>query len=728
MWRLALLAVACSSSSSDQPPAPAPDPGAQAPAVASVSAPVTLAEPLTGDDVGTPGLVRNAAGELLLSYSVKVDGAWAVKVALIEGTGWQPIGALPVGPQFAPIHSDPPALIRAGDGSLVATWGESPAKGAPPEALHLFAARSADGGRTWRRFGPLHADRSPTEHSFVALAPMATGSPDLLAVWLDGGNLASPGGATALRTARIRGDATTGELLLDPRACDCCATAAVLAGAGPLIAYRDRGDDELRDISTLRTGAGGAWQPPAALAADGWVIDGCPVNGPALLASGERVAAAWFTGAGDRPRVRAALSADGGATFPSPVDVDTPVGARKPLGRVGLTSDGKEGAILTWLAADGARAFLMARRLPPSDRPPLQIGETVGLPTSGIPRAAAVGPNLIVVWRVPGPPATIQTARVPLAALPLGEIEDQHLGVAGAGDGDGLALDGGAVAGRQLVAVDLDLAAGDVDPGAAAGGQLVGGALAGGEQAGVHGGVLVDGHAAVAAVARGDQAQAAAALGVGEPLLLVARTQAALLGQDPDLQQVQRLGARRIDLAVGHAGAGGHALDLTGLDDRAGAHRVAVLQLAAEHVGDDLHVGVRVGAEAAAGGNLVVVDHPQGPIAHVARIPVVGEREGVPGVQPAVVGVAAFVGASQGDHRLPLPGPMPTNRTSVKAALSCSPAGMAANGILAPMTRGKSCGSRPRPIVDRKIRAGCSFGSMLPSAMPSPSARSTSGR
>jgi hypothetical protein len=379
---------------------------------------VTLAAPLGGDDVGTPGLVRNAAGELLLSYSVKVDGAWAVKVALIEGTGWKPIGTLPVGPQFAPIHSDPPTLTRAGDGSLVATWGESPAKGAPPEALHLFAARSADGGRTWRRFGPLHADDSPTEHSFVALTPVAVGSPDLVAVWLDGSNLARPGGTTMLRTARIHGNATTGELLLDPRACDCCATAAAHTPAGPLIAFRDRGDDELRDIALVRTNAEGLWRLPVPLATDGWIIDGCPVNGPALLATGDQVAAAWFTGAGDRPRVRAAVSSDGGATFPAPVDIDAPAGSRKPLGRVALTSDGKDGAILTWLAADGARAFLLARRLPPSNKPPLQIGETVALPTSGLPRAAAVGQNLFVVWRVPGPPATIQTARVPLAALP----------------------------------------------------------------------------------------------------------------------------------------------------------------------------------------------------------------------------------------------------------------------------------------------------------------------
>ena len=110
-----------------------------------------------------------------------------------------------------------------------------------------------------------------------------------------------------------------------------------------------------------------------------------------------------------------AFSTDAGASFGAPVDIDAPAGSRTPLGRVGLLSDGNDGAILTWLVADGARAFLMARRLPATTRPALQLGETVALPTSGLPRAATVGPNLIVVWRVP--PATLQTARIPLTAL-----------------------------------------------------------------------------------------------------------------------------------------------------------------------------------------------------------------------------------------------------------------------------------------------------------------------
>jgi hypothetical protein len=55
---------------------------------------------------------------------------------------------------------------------------------------------------------------------------------------------------------------------------------------------------------------------------------------------------------------------------------------------------------------------------------------------------------------------------------------------------------------------------------------------------------------------------------------------------------------------------------------------------------------VAVGREALAGGDAVLVDDAQGAEAHVPRVVIIGEREGVVGVEPAVVGVATFVGAS----------------------------------------------------------------------------------
>ena len=51
-----------------------------------------------------------------------------------------------------------------------------------------------------------------------------------------------------------------------------------------------------------------------------------------------------------------------------------------------------------------------------------------------------------------------------------------------------------------------------------------------------------------------------------------------------------------------------------------------------------------------AGLHAVLVDHAQRPEPHVLRVVVVGERERVIRVEPAVVGVAALGAAAQFDH------------------------------------------------------------------------------
>ena len=75
-----------------------------------------------------------------------------------------------------------------------------------------------------------------------------------------------------------------------------------------------------------------------------------------------------------------------------------------------------------------------------------------------------------------------------------------------------------------------------------------------------------------------------------------------------------------------------------------------MLERALEHVGHDLHVAVRVRAEALAGLHAVLVDHAQGAEAHVARVVVVGEREGVAALEPAVAREPALVAAADPDH------------------------------------------------------------------------------
>src|SRR5215469_6720569 len=171
-----------------------------------------------------------------------------------------------------------------------------------------------------------------------------------------------------------------------------------------------------------------------------------------------------------------------------------------------------------------------------------------------------------------------------------------------------------------------------------------------GEQGRIKPIVLPDLYRSVAPVRRNQQAQLSALLRLGEVLLVISRLQPLLLGKHPDLIHVHRLGFRRIEFAVCHARARAHVLDVAGLDRRAVAHAVAVLQGALEHVGNDFHVAVRMHRKAAATRDAVIVHHPQGAKVHVLWVMVIGERKTEMGVQPTVVGVAALVALANLDH------------------------------------------------------------------------------
>src|SRR5215831_290151 len=152
-------------------------------------------------------------------------------------------------------------------------------------AYDLRASFTTTGGAVWTKPVILNRDNKPAQHGFVSLAPLGEG---VELVWLDGRKTGKPKpghepeGDMTVRAARLdAGGTLTREVELDGRACDCCNTAAVAVPGGLLVAYRDRDKDETRDIALTRL-QDGTWTPPVPLHRDGWKINGCPVNGPAL--------------------------------------------------------------------------------------------------------------------------------------------------------------------------------------------------------------------------------------------------------------------------------------------------------------------------------------------------------------------------------------------------------------------------------------------------------------
>jgi hypothetical protein len=161
----------------------------------------------------------------------------------------------------------------------------------------------------------LHSDTSATEHGFVTSVPLEDGR---AFAWLDGRAFATASREDAETSLYFRslaaGGPTGSELPLDARVCDCCQTDAATTDSGPVLVYRDRSPEEIRDVHVVRWTDGG-WSEPSAVHEDGWETGACPVNGPAVDANGRQVVVAWFTAAQGVPRVKIAFSRDAAERF-----------------------------------------------------------------------------------------------------------------------------------------------------------------------------------------------------------------------------------------------------------------------------------------------------------------------------------------------------------------------------------------------------------------------------
>jgi len=272
-----------------------------------------------------------------------------------------------------------PLDIAAGENWFV-NWADFPAVSMldSRRGLAHYLARSAggtydynvqfvqtvDGGQSWSTAARLHSDPGLGEHGFVSL--LALDSDHSAAVWLDGRSTredldATGHGSMSLYTRTIRYDGELGpEVLLDERVCDCCPTAAARTKDGLLlVAYRDRSADEVRDIQLLRLAPGGV-PVPIWSSGDGWKIAGCPVNGPVLAVSGERVAIAWFSmGSEGLARVQVALSKDSGRSFRAPLTL----AEGNNQGRVDAVFDDSGRLIVVWLADQGESAEWRVARI-----------------------------------------------------------------------------------------------------------------------------------------------------------------------------------------------------------------------------------------------------------------------------------------------------------------------------------------------------------------------------
>jgi len=318
----------------------------------------------------------------------------ALRFAAYRGGRWSEPRTIVQRSDFFVNWADFPSIVEDANGAFFAHWLQK--SGDSGYAYDVRVAISKDGGRTWGAPLLLNRDGKKGEHGFVTIAPLPAGG--VGAAWLDGRNMVEgkEEGDMTIRYATIDAAGKVhSDVQLDDRTCECCTTGMTMVAGRPVIAYRDRSPDEVRDIAVVRWTASG-WSKPRLLHADGWKIAACPVNGPQVDARGKRVAAAWFTAAAEHGRAYVAFSDDAGATFGSPMTIDD----GKPLGRMDVAMLDAETAVVTWLEQTAGGGELRARRVPRNGKagPSVKVADSSVSRAAGFARAAVVGQDVYVAW------------------------------------------------------------------------------------------------------------------------------------------------------------------------------------------------------------------------------------------------------------------------------------------------------------------------------------------
>src|SRR4029453_4445955 len=206
---------------------------------------------------------------VLLSWIERSGETASLKFAERVPAGWSPPRTAASGDNWFVNWADVPSVLRLDDGSLAAHWLQK--SGNDTYAYDVRLAYSKDEGRTWSASFTPHHDGSKQEHGFASLFQMPGAGLGL--VWLDGRGMGaaeghdahggSAGGMSGRFGAFEENWKRSGEQAVDVRVCECCPTTAAMTSEGPIVAFRNRTEDEIRDIYVSRLEGGTGGGPPA---------------------------------------------------------------------------------------------------------------------------------------------------------------------------------------------------------------------------------------------------------------------------------------------------------------------------------------------------------------------------------------------------------------------------------------------------------------------------------
>ncbi len=319
-----------------------------------------------------PQMTALSGERTLLSWQRPLPGGgYAFEMAVKKGMHWSTVRTIAEGPRLSMFTVDLPAVATLAGTKLLAYWEVKDERDSDHYATTIRMAVSNDEGRSWVPALTPYGESLAGQHSFLSWFG-TTGGIGLL--WLDAsvrshmrhalmterdGNKDSDLGSVGLRYAALNAEGNVEhEQFVDPITCECCPTSAASTDRGPVVVYRGRQEPPgtlpsqvreyrptVRDIYLVRQ-EGDIWRKPRLVHQDNWIINACPDNGPAVDASANHVAVAWWTRSNDQPKVQLAFSSNSGDSFGSAFRIDFEKGEGQVT--VSLLPGGRS-AMVGWL-------------------------------------------------------------------------------------------------------------------------------------------------------------------------------------------------------------------------------------------------------------------------------------------------------------------------------------------------------------------------------------------
>ena len=393
--------------------------------IGPVSSPVTLDVPGRADS--TPWLA--ASGPFVaVAWGATGNGRTDVFLA-VSRDGGSTFGH--------PVQVNPTAGDARLGGEFPPRVALAPRSGNPvPEVVVLWTsrgdgtgikiARSSDGGGTFAAPVTLQADGAAGDRGWPSLA--LDSQANVHAIWLDhrglatkpeaGAHPAGHGGGeehdgvamaqkSGLYYASV-GAGTSPERQITNGVCYCCKTAMAAGPDGSVYAaWRHVYPGNLRDMAfTMSRDGGRTFSPPARVSEDGWAINGCPDDGPAMALDADGgVHLAWPTvvgGATPEGALFYAATRDG-LHFTPRVRIPTLGGPKPSHPQIVVDRGGR--IFVAWDEGVDGRRVAALRELRLADGGAPSFGDVVMLAGDGpaaYPTLAATDRGLVAVWTTGG--------------------------------------------------------------------------------------------------------------------------------------------------------------------------------------------------------------------------------------------------------------------------------------------------------------------------------------